>query len=74
MRVTHSLVFATAEGYFDTLLNATPLGHSLSEESPEVQVEVREAARANLERWKGPGGFVLPTECVLVRASRPVAR
>jgi SAM-dependent methyltransferase len=70
-RVTHSLAFATPEEYFDTLLNGTPLGHSLSEESPEVQAEIRQAARANLERWKGPSGYVLPAECVLVRASRP---
>jgi len=69
-RVQHLMTFADAEHYLDTLLKATPLGHSLSEEEPSVQEEVLRETRANLERWRTPEGIALPAECVVVTAQK----
>ncbi|MCI4348010.1 MAG: methyltransferase domain-containing protein [Thermoplasmata archaeon] len=69
-RVVHPMRFDDEEAYFHTLLKATPIGHSLSEESAEVQQEVLRETRENLQRWKTPEGFALPAECVLVVAHK----
>ena len=53
------------------MLRATPLGHSLSEESAEVQTEVKHETWLNLQRWKVPAGLALPGECVFVTARKP---
>lgn len=67
-RVSHQFSFASPEEYLDTVLRGTPIGHSLGEETPEVQAQVLRDARANLERYRTPGGIVLPGECVFVTA------
>ena len=70
-RVTHVMRFQNEQAYLDSLLQATPIGHSLSEEPPEVQQEVLEKTRANLRNWTTPEGILLPAECVIAGASKP---
>ena len=65
-RRTHMFVVASEHEYLDAMLHGTPLGHSIREESPEVQARVLEKTRANLQPWRTDGGFELPCECVLV--------
>lgn len=69
-RVSHAVRFENAEGYFDFVLKATPLGHSLLEEEPAVQEEVLRNTRTNLERWQTPTGLELPAEFVIVSAEK----
>ena len=69
-RVEHSLRFDSPDDYLQSLLKATPIGHSLSEEDPPVQADVLRKTRANLERWRTPQGLSLPAECVLVQARK----
>lgn len=69
-RVQHTLVFDGPDDYLNSLLKATPIGHSLSEEDPEVQAEVLRKTRANLERWRTPTGLAIPAECVIVSARK----
>jgi ubiquinone/menaquinone biosynthesis C-methylase UbiE len=67
-RVTYSFVFQSSEEYLETLLRGTPIGHSLEEETPEVQEAVLKATRKNLEA-RGSGGEIrLPAEVVFVTA------
>jgi SAM-dependent methyltransferase len=68
--VRHSLTFGDEGGYLRALLKATPIGHSLAEESAEVQREVLQKTRANLQRWRTPQGLAIPSECVIVVARR----
>lgn len=70
-RRQYSLQFAGEEDYLQALLKATPIGHSLSEESEEVQREVLRKTRENLGRWKTPDGLSIPGEGVIVSAQRP---
>jgi ubiquinone/menaquinone biosynthesis C-methylase UbiE len=70
-RVTHVMRFADSDGYLNTMLKATPIGHSLSEEPPEVQEEVLTKTRANLRKWTTPDGIQLPAECVVAGARKP---
>lgn len=70
-RRRYLLHFADEAAYFDAILKATPIGHSLSEETPDVQREVLEKARGNLQRWKTPGGLAIPGEGVIVDARKP---
>jgi ubiquinone/menaquinone biosynthesis C-methylase UbiE len=70
-RVTHMMQFENEDRYLESLLKATPLGHSLSEESPEVQAEVLRDTRLNLQQWKSNGRLALPGECVFVTAIKP---
>lgn len=69
-RVTHPWEFRDEEDYLGFVLKGTPIGHSLSEEEPEVQEEVLRKARENLRAWKTPKGLALPAECVVVTARR----
>jgi ubiquinone/menaquinone biosynthesis C-methylase UbiE len=62
----HMLRFPDEDTYLDSILKATPIGHSLSEETDAVQREVLAKARANLQAWRTPTGFSVPAECVLV--------
>ena len=59
------------EAYFQTILKATPIGHSLSEESEKVQEEVLRKARENLIQWKTTEGLSIPGEAVIVLARKP---
>lgn len=73
-RVSRPLRFADEDAYLEAMLNGTPVGHSLDEESQEVQDAVMEETRWNLERWaEGDDGFVLDGETVIVHAHRPDA-
>lgn len=68
VRRSHTMHFRDAEEYLDTMLNATPLGHSLQEEEPAVQEQIVAKARENLKIWSTPQGIDLPCECVIVTA------
>jgi ubiquinone/menaquinone biosynthesis C-methylase UbiE len=69
-RVEHKLRFEGPEEYLRAILKATPIGHSLSEESVEVQQEVLRKTRENLSRWSTTSGLSLPAECVFVSARK----
>ena len=69
-RVTHTMRFEDEDEYLDILLRSTPLGHSLSEEDPEVQEKVLLTTRENLQRWKSESEIALPAECVIVTARK----
>jgi ubiquinone/menaquinone biosynthesis C-methylase UbiE len=70
-RRTHSLKFDDEEGYLHALLKATPIGHSLSEETEETQKEILSKTRENLKKWKTPEGLSIPGEGVIVSARKP---
>lgn len=70
-RVTHMMRYNDGDAYLNSILKGTPIGHSLSEEPPEVQDEVLRKTRANLQKWSTPEGILLPAECVVVRAEKP---
>ena len=61
----------SVEDYLSMLLDGSPLGHSLSEETEEVQKAVREKAKSNISRYATTGGVSIPAECVIVAASKP---
>ena len=69
-RVTHDFRFRDVEEYLDVILRGTPIGHSLSEETAEVQREVLAATRSNLLAWTKADGITIPGECVFVTARR----
>jgi SAM-dependent methyltransferase len=68
-RRTYVMSFRDPEDYLGALLKGTPIGHSLSEETEEVQAEVLTKTRANLMKWATPDGIRLPAEVAFVRAS-----
>ena len=69
-RVTHTAPFKDEEDYLSVVMKASPIGHSLREETPEVQREVLRKTRENLQRWKTPGGLRIPGEAVVVTARK----
>ncbi|MCI4347235.1 MAG: methyltransferase domain-containing protein [Thermoplasmata archaeon] len=69
-RVRHSMRFENEDRYLQSILKATPIGHSLSEETPEAQREILRETHQNLQAWKGPAGLSIPAECVLVVGHR----
>lgn len=62
---------STAEEYLTMILAGTPIGHSLSEEDPNVQEQILKKARENIHRYETAQGVRIPTECVVVVASKP---
>jgi len=70
-RITHTMRYEDVNAYLNSILKATPIGHSLSEEPPEVQEDVLQKTRANLLKWSTPDGIALPAECVIAAARRP---
>jgi SAM-dependent methyltransferase len=70
-RVQHHLRYRDADDYLEVLLQGTPIGHSLFEESKEVQEEVLRKTRANLGKWTTSEGISLPAEAVIVTALKP---
>jgi ubiquinone/menaquinone biosynthesis C-methylase UbiE len=70
-RITHTMPYADSDAYLNSILKATPIGHSLSEEPPEVQEDVLRKTRANLLKWSTPDGILLPAECVIAGAQKP---
>jgi ubiquinone/menaquinone biosynthesis C-methylase UbiE len=69
-RVRHSMTFKDADHYLRAILDGTPIGHSLREESAEVQQEVIRKTRAHLAQWETKGGLSIPAESVLVIAHK----
>jgi ubiquinone/menaquinone biosynthesis C-methylase UbiE len=67
-QVRHTVRLPDAEAYLDIVLHGTPIGHSLGEESAEVQQEVLRETRERLSSFTSDGGIALPAECVLVTA------
>lgn len=67
-RESHPITVRSPDEYLGLLLDGTPIGHSLREETPEVQAQVLRDTRSNLERYRAPAGIVLPAECVFVTA------
>lgn len=70
-RREYALKFDNEEAYLHSLLKATPIGHSLSEEPEDVQKEVLRKTRENLVRWKTSEGLSIPGEGVIVVARKP---
>jgi ubiquinone/menaquinone biosynthesis C-methylase UbiE len=69
-RVQRVVLVEDEETYLETILKGTPIGHSLSEEDPEVQKEVLRKTSVNLKQWLTPSGLALPAECVIVSATK----
>ena len=69
-RVRHRMVFKDSDHYLRALLDGTPIGHSLREESADVQQEVIRKTRQNLAQWETKEGLSIPAECVLVLARK----
>jgi ubiquinone/menaquinone biosynthesis C-methylase UbiE len=71
VRTFGNCVAESIEDYLSMMLRGTPLGHSLSEETEEVQKAVREKARENISRYATTNGVSIPAECVIVVVSKP---
>ena len=69
-RLVHPMHWTDEEHYFQSILKATPIGHSLSEETPEIQRQVLEETRSNLTKWRTADGLTIPGECVFVTATK----
>lgn len=73
-RVSRPIRFPDEEAYLEAMLEGTPVGHSLAEESQQVQDDVLEETRWFLDRWdEGDEELVLGAESVVVHARRPDA-
>ena len=71
-RVEHPVSFASEEAYLRSVLKGTPIGHSLSEEEPDVQGVVLARTKENLARHRAADGtFRMTGEAVVVSARRP---
>jgi ubiquinone/menaquinone biosynthesis C-methylase UbiE len=71
VRTFGNCVADSIEDYLSMMLGGTPLGHSLSEETKEVQKAVYEKAKSNISRYATAKGVSIPAECVVVVASKP---
>jgi ubiquinone/menaquinone biosynthesis C-methylase UbiE len=71
VRTVGNFVADGVEDYLSMVLVGTPLGHSLSEETEEVQKAVRAKAKGNISWYATAKGVSIPTECVIVVASKP---
>ena len=71
VRAVGNFVADGVEDYLSMVLVGTPLGHSLSEETEDVQKTVRAKAKSNISRYATTRGVSIPTECVIVVASKP---
>jgi ubiquinone/menaquinone biosynthesis C-methylase UbiE len=70
-RILGNWIADSVEDYLSMVLEGTPLGHSLSEETEEIQKMVLEKARQNISRFSTATGVSIPTECAVVIASKP---
>jgi len=71
-RVTHPVVFASEDAYMRSVLKGTPIGHSLSEEEPDVQAQVLARTKENLARFRASDGtYRMTGEAVVVSARKP---
>jgi ubiquinone/menaquinone biosynthesis C-methylase UbiE len=69
-RRTHTLAFADEDEYLATLVEGTPLGHSIKEEEPSVQKRIFAKTRENLRKWKTRKRIEIPCEAVIVTATK----
>ncbi|HYK93009.1 MAG TPA: methyltransferase domain-containing protein [Thermoplasmata archaeon] len=67
-RISITCEFPDVESYLRTILEGTPIGHSISEESRDIQEEIITETRRNLVPWTQDGRVRLPAQCVLVVA------
>jgi ubiquinone/menaquinone biosynthesis C-methylase UbiE len=70
-RVTENWTAPSVDHFLQMILEGTPLGHSLSEEDKEVQEIVLEKTRKNIAKYATSDGVKIPSECVIVDASKP---
>jgi ubiquinone/menaquinone biosynthesis C-methylase UbiE len=71
-RLTMTQAYPDEESYLRAMLEGTPIGHSLHEESEDVQREVVASTRKNLAPFRRPdGSLALPAEYVVLSARRP---
>jgi enediyne biosynthesis protein CalE5 len=70
-RLTHTVQLANEDRYLQMILKGTPIGHSVSEETKEIQEQVLRETRSNLQQWKTSEGLSIPAECVFVTAHKP---
>jgi SAM-dependent methyltransferase len=70
LRITEEWIARDPEEFLNTILEGTPIGHSLSEEDIEIQQKVLEKTRANIKRYATASGVRIPAECVQVFASK----
>lgn len=70
-RHTFSYLFESPDAFLGTLLEGTPVGHSLAEEDPSVQEDILARARENLEAYTFGGAVVIPGQAVYVRGVKP---
>ncbi len=73
VRVTGNWTAPSVDEYLSMLLEGTPIGHSLSEEDSEIQKQVLETTRKNIERYVTSRGVSIPAECVVVLTSKPTS-
>ncbi len=73
VRVTGNWTAPSVDEYLSMLLEGTPIGHSLSEEDSEIQKQVLETTRRNIERYVTSRGVSIPAECVVVLTSKPTS-
>ena len=74
IHVTGNWIAPSIDHYLTMILEGTPIGHSLSEEEQEVQQKVLEKTRKNIAKYSTPSGVKIPTECVIVVASKPTTK
>ena len=71
-RVERPIAFASEEAYMRSILKGTPIGHSLSEEEPDVQRQVLARTKENLARHRAAdGSYRMTGEAVVVSARKP---
>ena len=73
-RIVRNWVAGNVEDYLSMLLDGSPLGHSLSEETEDVRKIVRKKSTDNISRYKTTTGVSIPVECVIASASKPNGR
>lgn len=71
VRTLRNWVAESVDDYLSMLLDGSPLGHSLSEETGQIQKAVREKAKQNISHYSTSRGVSIPAECVLVAVSKP---
>jgi ubiquinone/menaquinone biosynthesis C-methylase UbiE len=72
-RVTNNWVANSVEDYLNMVLDGSPLGHSLSEETQETQRNVIEKAKRNIAQYAVHGkGVSIPAECIIAYTSKPI--
>lgn len=71
VRIGGNFVGESVQEYLAMLMQGSPLGHSLSEESKEVQDSVLAKAQSNIARYALGGKVSIPAECVVVVTQKP---